>query len=445
MTSKPPVRIGIRAPTNPIEIPKTRREFFKTGATLAGGLTLASGAALPALAEGGHDHTMAAGGHENESPMILGSAELVQYGSRSPFEKSVRIPHPAGSTASPDTFGKMFHIASPIGEFHGTITPSSLHYVATTRQSYMPEIDPAKHTLTIHGVVDRPLTWTLADLKRFPSVSRLHFLECSGNRHGPQNKNVQESHGMTSCAEWTGVLLSTLIKECGLKTSAKWFVAEGAEEVKGASSMPIAKAMDDVLVAYGMNGEAVRPQNGYPLRIVVPGFEGIFSTKYLRRIKIVDRYYMNYNDYGHLTETPTDAALRYQIGPKSIITRPSGSQTLAGPGFYEITGLAWSGGGAIKSVEVSTDGGASWKRAELKSAPQRMAHVRFSCPWNWDGKATSIMSRCTDEVGQKQPTLEQVAKYWNKPYVKGYTMPGLNNSVMPWTIAQDGRITNGLL
>ena len=232
----------------------------------------------------------------------------------------------------------------------------------------MPDIDPKLHTLMIHGLVDRPLTFTMEDLKRLPSVTRLHFIECAGNRHNARQTNVQETHGMVSCAEWTGVLLSTLLKECGVKGGATWFVAEGAEEVKGASSMPVAKAMDDVLVAYGMNGEPVRPQNGFPLRLLVPGFEGIFSTKYLRRVKLVDRYYLNYNDFGHLDENLKVAALDYQIGPKSVITYPSGGQQLSGPGFYEISGLAWSGGGAIRTVEVSTDGGRKWNRAEFKDA-----------------------------------------------------------------------------
>ena len=227
----------------------------------------------------------------------------------------------------------------------------------------------------IHGLVDRPLTFTVDDLKRLPSVTRLHFIECAGNRSSRRAKNVQETHGMTSCAEWTGVLLSTLLKECGLKGSATWFVAEGAEEVKGASSMPIAKAMDDCMIAYGMNGEAVRPQNGFPLRLMVPGFEGIFHTKWLQRIKLVDRYYMNYNDFGHLDQDQKVAALDYQIGPKSVITFPSGEQRLPGKGFYEISGLAWSGGGAIKLVEVSTDGGKKWNKAEIKGTPQRMAHA----------------------------------------------------------------------
>ena len=232
----------------------------------------------------------------------------------------------------------------------------------------------------IHGLVDRPLTFTMEDLKRLPSVTRLHFIECAGNRSTPRAKNVQETHGMASCAEWTGVLLSTLLKECGVKGSANWFVAEGAEEVKGASSMPMAKAMDDCLVAYGMNGEAVRPQNGFPLRLMVPGFEGIFHTKYLRRIKLVDRYYLNYNDFGHLDQDPKVAALDYQIGPKSVITFPSGGQRLPGRGFYEISGLAWSGGGAITRWRCPPTAAGRWNSAEIQgdAAAHGVYPVRLS-------------------------------------------------------------------
>src|SRR6185503_12715589 len=272
---------------------------LKSGAALAGGLTL--GAAAPAL-----------GQTPASPPMIKGEKDYIAYGARSRFVTSVRIAH--GGRPSPDNFGLVFHVAAPLQDSVGVITPSSLFYVGTTRGSFIPEINPKDHRLMIHGLVDRPLTFTMEDLKRLPSVTRLHFIECAGNRSTPRAKNVQESHGMTSCAEWTGVLLSTLLKECGVKGSATWFVAEGAEEVKGASSMPVAKAMDDVLVAYGMNGEAVRPQQGFPLRLLVPGFEGIFSTKYVRRIKLVDRYYMNYNDYGHLRQDEKETALGYQVG-----------------------------------------------------------------------------------------------------------------------------------
>src|SRR5438309_9082907 len=375
----------------------SHRELLKAGAALAGGITLGTGRDAHAQ----HDHPMTPGS-ENASPMIHGSKEQSEYGQRSKYVTSVRVQHPIGGRPSPDVFGKVFHVATPLQDSVGVITPSSLHYIATTRGSFLPDIDPKQHTLTIHGLVDRPLTLTMDELKRFPSVTRLHFIECAGNRHNGKQKTVQDTHGMTSCSEWTGVLLSTLLKECGLKGSAKWFVAEGAEEVKGASSMPIAKAMDDSLIAYGMNGEALRPQQGFPVRLIPPGFEGIFHTKYLRRIKIVDQYYMNYNDFGHLRDDPKELALSEQIGPKSVITYPSGGQQLPGRGFYEISGLAWSGGGAVRTVEVSTDGGRSWKDAEIRGTAYRMAHTRFGFHWNWDGKECVLQSRCTDELGTVQ-------------------------------------------
>jgi len=416
-----------------------RREFLRSGAALAGGFTL--GAAAPAF---GQAPASPEAGHAHPSPpMIKGDKDQIAYGDRSRFVTSVRSPHPPGGRPSPDNFGLVFHVSTPLQDSVGTITPSSLHYVATTRGAFIPDIDPREHSLMIHGLVDRPLTFTMEDLKRLPSVTRLHFIECAGNRSSRRATTVQETHGMTSCAEWTGVLLSTLFKECGLKGSATWFVAEGAEEVKGASSMPIAKAMDDCLIAYGMNGEPVRPQQGFPLRLMVPGFEGIFHTKYLRRIKAVDRYYMNYNDFGHLDRDAKTAALAYQIGPKSVITSPSGGQQLPGRGSYEVSGLAWSGGGAIKTVEVSTDGGKRWNKAEFRGTPQRMAHIRFAYQWNWDGQEAELQSRCTDELGQVQPSRAQIAKYWNKPFDETFSVPGLDNSIQPWKIGKDGSVTNG--
>ena len=244
---------------------------------------------------------------------------------------------------------------------------------------------------------------------------------------------------MTSCAEWTGVLLSTLLEEVGVQDGGTWIVAEGVEEVKGASSLPMAKAMDDILVAYAMNGEPLRPQQGFPLRIVVPGFEGILSVKWLRRIKVVDRFYMTYNDYGHLRQDSDDAALGMQIGPKSVITYPSGGQQLPGTGFYEVSGLAWSGGGAVSRVEVSTDGGESWMDADIRGTPQRMAHTAFSFNWTWDGSEAVLMSRCTDEIGQVQPSREQVAEFWGRSGVKGQ-----DNSIQPWRIASDGSVHNAI-
>ena len=403
-----------------------RRAFLRGGAAVAGGMTI--GAAVPAL-----------GQLPSPERFIRGTDDLVAYGTRSSFVNSVRIAHPPDSRPSPDEFGLLFHIAAPLQDSVGMITPSSLHFIGTTRGSYVPDIDPRDHRLMIHGLVDRPLVFTMDDLRRLPSVTRPHFIECAGNRSSPRHTTVQETHGMTSTAEWTGVLLSTLLKETGVKDAGKWIVAEGVEEIKGASSIPMSKAMDDCIVAYGMNGEAIRPQNGFPLRLLVPGFEGIFNSKYLRRVKVVDRYYMTYNDYGHLNRDPDSAALGYQIGPKSVITRPSGGQQLPDRGSYEITGLAWSGGGAVGQVEISTDGGRRWENAQLQGTPYRMSHTRFTYQWTWDGSETEIMSRCTDEIGQVQPARDQVREFFDSRGV-----PGQDNSIQPWHIASDGSVTNAI-
>ncbi|MBC59983.1 MAG: sulfite dehydrogenase [Gammaproteobacteria bacterium] len=408
-----------------------RREFLKRGAALAGGLSL--GAAESAIGQ--------APAPEPEN-MIMGTTELGAYGKRSRFETSVRIPH--GGRPSPDAFGLDFHIAAPLQESVGVITPSSLHYVGTTRGSFVPDINPEDHRLMIHGMVDRPLIFTLEELKRLPSVTRLHFIECAGNRSNRRHKTVQETHGMTSCAEWTGVLLSTLLNEAGVQEDGDWIVAEGVEEVKGASSIPMSKAMEDCLICYGMNGEAVRPQQGYPLRLLVPGFEGILSVKWLRRIKVVDQFYMTYNDYGHLHQDSDTAALGMQIGPKSVITFPSGEQQLPGPGFYEISGLAWSGGGAVTKVEVSTDGGRNWMDAEIRGTAHRMAHTRFSFQWNWDGNECELQSRCTDELGSIQPSRAQIAEFWNQPPDQPVRVRGQDNSIQPWRIASDGSVHNAI-
>jgi sulfane dehydrogenase subunit SoxC len=411
---------------------RNRRGFLKNGVALASGLAVgavrpASGQ-IPAPEAPSHDPKEAA-------------KELIAYGERSRFVRSVRLP--VAERMSPDMFGLTFHVLAPLQDSIGIITPSSLFYVATHRGSYVPEINPSEHRFMIHGMVDRPLVFTMDELKRFPFVSRIHFIECLGNRAQARHKTVQETHGLTSCAEWTGVPLSLLLKEADVQNGASWIVAEGGEEVKGSSSIPLTKAMDDCLVCYGMNGEALRPQQGFPLRLMVPGFEGIYQIKYLRRIKVVDRYYMTYDDYGHINPDPKVAALTHQIGPKSVITFPSGGQQLSGAGIYQISGLAWSGAGAIRKVEISTNGGESWKEAELRSPAYRMAHTRFGLTWKWDGKEGVLMSRCTDELGTVQPTRAEVAKYWNEPVDKS-RVRGNDNSVQPWKVASDGSVQNGL-
>ena len=408
--------------------PGNRRGFLKHGAALAG---LAVGVPRPASGQ-----TAASAMHPHDTDA------RIAYGERSRFVTSKRVP--VAERHSPDDYGLTFHVNTPLQDSVGIITPSSLFYVATHRGSYVPDIDPQEHRLMIHGMVDRPLTFTVDELKRLPYVSRIHFVECLGNRARPTHKTVQETHGLTSCAEWTGVPLSLLLKEAGLQNGASWIVAEGAEEVKGASSIPLAKALDDCLVCYGQNGEALRPQQGFPLRLMVPGFEGIYQIKYLRRIKVVDRYYMTYDDYGHINPDPKIAALTHMIGPKSVITYPSGGQQLPGRGFYEISGLAWSGSGAIRKVEVSVDGGRSWQDADIRGTANPMAHTRFGFHWNWDGTESVLMSRCTDELGTAQPTPAQVAKYFNKPLDSKYRAPGADNTIQPWRVAGDGSVHNGL-
>ena len=410
-----------------------RRKFLKKSVALVG--AAAAAAATAAARPVDEEKSMS----DMDMPDL---AAAIAYGQRSPYVKSKRIP--VLERMSPDDFGMTFHVTSPLQDAVGIITPSSLHYISTHRGSYVPNINPAEHQLMIHGMVDRPRMFTVDELKRLPFVTRTHFLECLGNRAKASHKNVQESHGLTSCSEWTGVPLSLLLKEAGVQSGVQFIVAEGAETVKGATSIPIAKAMDDCLIVYGQNGEALRPHQGYPIRLLVPGFEGMHNVKYLRRIKLVEKDYMTYNDYGHLVPDARVASLTRVIGPKSVITFPSGEQKLPGPGFYEITGLAWSGTAAIRSVEISTDGGQNWKAAEFRTPSYPMAHVRFAFPWMWDGKECVILSRSTDEAGQRQPTRAEAAKYWNMANDKDFRVPGADNSVFPWRIAGDGSVHNGL-
>ena len=414
----------------------SRRKFLASGAAVAGAAAAAARTASGQSAAPARTPTAA----ETAATAKKDLKELIAYGERSRFVTSLR--EPADGRPSPDAFGLTFHVVTPIGESVGSITPSSLHYVAAHRGFFVPEIDPKEHRLMIHGLVDRPLIFTLDEVKRFPSVTRVHFLECIGNRSTRTRNTVAQTHGMTSCSEWTGVLLSTLLKEAGVQKGASWVVSEGGEEVKGASSVPLGKAMDDCLVAWGQNGEPVRPQQGFPLRLIVPGFEGIYQTKYLRRIKVVDRYYMTYNDYGHLQKDARAAALGNQIGPKSVITFPAAGQKLSGPGYYELSGLAWSGAGAVKKVDVSTDGGKTWKVAELRTPAYRMAHTRFALPWTWDGKEVDILSRCTDDVGTVQPTRAEAAKYWNEPLTPQFNVKGADNTIQVWRIKADGSVIN---
>ena len=411
-----------------------RRRFLKEGAALAG------------LAVVGAESIRPASGQTpgSETPAVR-PEDYRDYGKRSRFETSVRTRYGAGSTS--------LSSQAPLADQQGIITPSSLQFVLS--RNHPPDIDPREHRLLIHGLVDRPLIFALEELKRLPSVSRIHFIECANNSNAAATQKgaetVQEIHGRSSCAEWTGVPLSVVLQEAGVQKGASWLVAEGAEGIQHTKSIPLEKAMDDVLVAYGQNGEALRPEQGYPLRLVVPGWEGVNSVKWLRRIKVVDQPYMARLETIGYPSLRLDGKARwfqFEMGPKSVIIRPSGGQQLPHSyGFYEITGLAWSGGGAIRRVEVSTDGGRTWKDAQLQEPVLRKAHTRFTFPWKWAGEETVLQSRCTDERGDVQPTLAELGRIWgvNPDYWQS-TTNGVNhfNPIFSWKVTREGSVHNAI-
>jgi sulfane dehydrogenase subunit SoxC len=380
----------------------------------------------------------------------MNAIENVLYGRRSRFVTTTRIiegsshsdvPRPRPSPTRPSA-------KTPLGETMGIITATSLHF--TTQHHYgIPDINPAEHKFMVHGLVERPLVFTVDELKRLPSVSRIHFLECVGNRPNPNARTVSDSHGRMGCSEWTGVPLTVLFDEVGLKNGAKWIIAEGSDGGKHEKSIPIAKALDDVLVAYGQNGEPVRPDHGFPLRLIVPGFEGIYNVKWLRRIKVVDREYLTFQEHSRfLSSKPQTQPNSYDLGPSSVITYPSGTHRLPTHGTHIISGLAWSGGGKVRKVEVSTDGGKTYKEAELSGAVLPKAHTRFLLPWRWEGEEAIIQSRCTDEKGQVQPTEAEFAKFFGLARAQLYStissQLGHANWIMPWRVNRDGNVTNAL-
>jgi sulfane dehydrogenase subunit SoxC len=369
-------------------------------------------------------------------PRALG-APVSGYGSRSRFENAAR-------SFIQNTKVPLEEAASrtPLRETFGIITPSSLHF--ERHHAGVPEIDPATHTLTIHGLVDRPLVLTVAELKRLPSISRIHFLECSGNSssewRGAAEADVQRAHGLTSCSEWTGVSLALLLKECGVRPAGTWILAEGADPCRLSRSLPIQKALDDVMVVYAQNGEPLRPEQGYPIRLLVPGWEGNVNVKWLRRVKVLDGPAMTRDETSKYTDLMPDGTARqftFTMEAKSLVTRPSGGDQLSGPGTYELTGIAWSGRGTIAKVDITTDGGRTWIPAELQTPVLPRAHTRFRWSWRWDGREAIIGSRCTDEAGYVQPTLAELTA------VRGLNSNYHNNSIQLWDVAADGRLTNG--
>lgn len=346
-----------------------------------------------------------------------------ELGTRSPFEKPLKI--------TSDTSSR-----TPLQDLFGTITPSDLHF--ERHHGGVPTIDPHRYELLIHGMVDKPMIFKLADLKRFPSVSRIAFLECSGNfRSGKEKMTPQEICGLTSQSEWTGVMLSTLFREVGVHSKATWFLAEGSDAAVMTRSIPVKKGWDDAMIAYGQNGEALRPQQGYPARLFLPGWEGNTSVKWIRRIELSDQPFMTREETSKYTEEIKDGKIRqfsFDMDARSIITFPAYPVQLE-KGWVEIRGIAWSGRGKITKVEVSTDAGKNWYPAKLQDPVLDKAHAAFRYLWQWDGQETEIMSRALDETGYTQPTLKQLVA------ARGKDMGGYHlNPVTAWIIKRDGQV-----
>ena len=349
---------------------------------------------------------------------------------RSPFETPALAP--TGVTTGPSF--------TPLQDVLGTITPSDLHF--QRHHNGIAVIDPARYELAVHGLVDRPIVFTLSDLKRFPSVTRTHFIECSGNgrvayRTPKREMSAQLVDGLTSNSEWTGVPVATLLREVGVRQSAKWVLAEGGDAGLLSRSVPMEKMLDDALIVYAQNGEPLRMPNGYPARLLLPGYEGNMCIKWIRRLKAIDQPNMSRDETAKYTDPLPDGTARqfsFVMDAKSIITSPSYPAKLSGPGWWPVSGLAWTGRGKITRVEVSSDGGATWSEAELSGPVLKRAHTRFQHMWRWDGRPARLMSRATDETGYVQPTLETFRKG------RG---PGTDfhfNAIRTWLVERDGSV-----
>jgi sulfane dehydrogenase subunit SoxC len=366
-------------------------------------------------------------------PRSLGRT-LGPYGERSRFEKAVRFTRPSKTPEAGSS-------STPLADTYGILTPSSLHY--ERHHGGIPDINPAGHRLLIEGMVERPLILTMDEMRRLPSLSRIYFLECGGNSGGEWGTttppDVQRSYGLASCSEWTGVSLALLLGEVGVKPGASWIIAESADGCHYQRSLPLPKALDDMLLAYGQNGEAIRPEQGYPLRLVVPGWEGATHVKWLQRLLITDQAHMTRDETARYSDLMPDGKARlftFTMEAKSIVTFPSGGQKLNGTGLYELSGLAWSGRGRIERVEVTLDGGRNWHDARLQEPRLRIAFTRFRMPWRWDGRPAAIASRATDETGYVQPTRETLIA------ARGRNSGYHYNGIKIWKVHPDGSVTN---
>src|SRR5437660_6828297 len=318
--------------------------------------------------------------------------------------------HVVRTLSNPNNELRNSHARTPHHLLNGTITPNSMHF--SINHSGLPDIDPAKHRLVIHGMVRQPLVFTVESLLRYPMESRMAFVECSGNSapmfsNEPVQATAQALHGLVSCSEWTGVRLSTLLEETGIDPKAKWIVAEGADSLAVHRSVPVKKALDDAMIALYQNGERVQPGNGYPMRLLLPGYQGNMNIKHVRRIKLIDQPAMSFYESKTYSQILPDGKMwlfHFVQEVKSFITHPSFGHSLKGPGYYEISGIAYSGNGRISKVMVSADGGKSWAQAALQAPVLTKAFTRFRMPWRWDGLPVVLQSRAWDEGGNVQPT-----------------------------------------
>lgn len=373
----------------------------------------------------------------DEPWMKTPGAPFTNYGTPSPYEREV-VRWIAATEAAPSN-GVSW---SPLHELDGIVTPSGLHF--ERHHNGVPQIDPVAHRLLVNGEVEHALTFTVDALLRYPRVSRFLVIECGGNSNaGWHEKPIQTSagyfHGLVSCSEWTGVPLRLLLDEAGVGAGADWIIAEGADAFGMSISLPLAKAREDCLIALFQNGERLRPEQGYPLRLLVPGWEGVLNVKWLRTLTLAGEPVMARNETARYTELQPDGSARmftFVMDVKSLITRPSGGMRLVSPGLHELSGLAWSGRGRIARVEVSADGGASWAEAALSDPVLPQCFTRFRLPWQWNGARCVLQSRATDETGAVQPTRAALVGARGR---RGYFH---YNAIVSWQVDADGVLTH---
>ena len=363
----------------------------------------------------------------------------------SPFEKDV-----VRTLSNPNTEFRNSHARTPHHLLSGTVTPNSMHF--SINHAGIPNIDPAQHKLVIHGMVRQPLEFTLEKLSRYPLVTRMAFVECAGNSapmfsNEPMQITAQAIHGLVSNSEWAGVKLSMLLDEAGIDPKAKWLIAEGADAHFLDRSVPVKKAYDDAIVAIYQNGERLMPGNGYPMRLLLPGYQGNMNVKFLRRIKAVDQAAMTFfetKNYSQILPGGKTWRFHFLMEVKSFITHPSFSLNLKEPGFYAISGVAYSGAGRIAKVMVSADGGKSWGEAALQGPVHDKAFTRFVMPWRWDGQPAILQSRAWDEAGNVQPLrAEFVAArgQTKQPLASPLAFPNQHyNSLTSWSVDSKGEI-----